>query len=300
MILADLALDHYLTSLEGEGGYSQHTIQAYATDLQQFLDRVALSLNIEPEKLDPSLITRLEVREYLAWLREQGYKKNTINRKLAAVRGYFAFLVKREILVQDPLLVVHTPKQEKRLPDFLTEAEVRTLLEGIEADGPLGQRDRALLEVVYSSGVRVSELVGLNLADLDLARRQMLVRGKGRKERYVLLGSKAVEAVQNYLAGGRRLLERQPTEALFLNRFGNRLSDRAVRNIVDKHMVNLAKHISPHTLRHSFATHLLNHGADLRAVQELLGHVQLSTTQIYTHVTHARMQEIYQKTHPRA
>jgi len=209
-------------------------------------------------------------------------------------------MVKRGFMNENPLVSLFSPKQEKVLPNFLTQSEIERLIESIPLDNPLGIRDRAIIEVLYSTGVRIGELVQLNLSDVK-GNRQILIRGKGNKERIVFLGDYAVKSLKRYLEEVRPKLVRDIREtALFLSRFGTRLTCRSIERMMEKYGIQLGKDISPHTIRHSFATHLLENGADLRAVQELLGHSDLSTTQKYTHITLERLREIYRKTHPRA
>lgn len=279
---------------------SQHTITSYIDDIAQF--------NEFYRNWDPSL--RLEdmnyhtIRSYLTFLHEKSYKKTSIARKLAALRCYFKFLQKQNIINNNPLKFIHTPKKERKLPTFLAEEQVHQLLNAPDCSTSLGLRDKAILETFYASGIRVSELVGIKLDNANLNLGYILVFGKGEKERIVPIGSYAVKAVENYLAKGRPDLVKNNTseKALFVNYKGKRLTTRGVRLIIDKYITDVANtaKLYPHVLRHSFATHLLERGADLRVVQELLGHVNLSTTQIYTHVTSARLKEVYDKTHPRA
>lgn len=264
--------------------------------------------------LRPSLlgeVDHLKVRAYLAYLQRQEYSRRTVARKLSCLRSFFRYLHEQNLIATNPLVGVHTPKLERKLPNFLYEEEVWRLLQLPDRTTPLGQRDAALLELLYATGLRASELVSLNVPDIDYSEGWVIVFGKGKKERFVPVGSEALGALQVYLDGGRPTLalradsalqslpwQRQP---LFLNKLGTRLTDRSVRRILDGYVDRLAvlTHVSPHTIRHSFATHLLNKGADLRAVQEMLGHVSLSTTQIYTHVTKQRLREEYLLRHPR-
>jgi integrase/recombinase XerC len=248
-------------------------------------------------------ITPLDVRRFLADLRDRGCSRATVARKLAAVRSFFKYLVRTSVLEASPATSIKTPKQEKRLPRFLHEDEVGKLLDEPGPRDAFPRRDKAMLETLYSTGLRVSELVGLDLRDLDMISGLICTRGKGRKERLMPLGSIALAAIQRYLEGERRrLVSADEANALFLNRDGRRLSARSVRRVVSRYIqrAGLPAATSPHTLRHTFATHLLDRGADLRSVQELLGHESLSTTQIYTHVSAERMREAYLRTHPRA
>ncbi|HSW47224.1 MAG TPA: site-specific tyrosine recombinase/integron integrase [Phycisphaerae bacterium] len=245
-----------------------------------------------------------DVRRFLAFLKDRAYSKSTTARKLATLRSFFKFCLKRSYVSSNPLSTIKTPKQDKRLPRFLEEEEVRKLLEAPDVSTLLGARDRAMLETMYSTGVRVSELVDLNLADIDFVGEAMHVRGKGKKARVTPIAPTALAWIRRYMEM-RRADSRAAAwdqQAVFVNKHGQRLSTRSVRRKLDKYLaqVGLDPAISPHTLRHSFATHMLNRGADLRAVQELLGHQSLSTTQIYTHVTTARMKQAYDQAHPRA
>lgn len=228
----------------------------------------------------------------------------TIARKLAALRSFVKYLCRENILGGNPIANVSTPKREKKLPRFLYPMEINLLMDAPDTTKASGIRDKAILEVLYAAGVRVSELVGINLSDLERSQHWVKIRGKGSKERLAPLGSNSLEAINEYLNKGRPHLLAVGDidyEALFLNKFGTRLSARSIRNIINKYVEQLAINhkVSPHTLRHSFATHLLNNGADLRSVQELLGHVKLSTTQIYTHLTKDRIKAIHEETHPR-
>jgi integrase/recombinase XerC len=247
----------------------------------------------------------LIVREFLAYLYAQNYTKSTTARKLATLRSFYKFLIRRSMVSVNPLSTIRTPKQEKRLPKCLDLEQVQKLLDAPGDGDLLSARDKAMLEVLYSSGIRVSELVELEMQDLDLQEGVLRVKGKGRKDRLTPIGSQAIKAVQRYFElRGQDTRSQQSTHAtrVFLNKHGEPLSTRSVRRKLDKYLVQagLDPGISPHTLRHSFATHLLNNGADLRSVQELLGHQSLSTTQIYTHLTTSRMKEAYDSAHPRA
>ncbi len=252
------------------------------------------------------LVSPQVVRAFMGKLHERRMAKTTIARKLAALRSFFRFLRREGILEQNPMVNIKTPRQDRKLPVFLYPNEVEALLVATGSGTPYAYRDRAILEVLYASGARVSELVGMDLTDLDLRVGSARVKGKGNRERIVPLGSFAVESLQTYLQLGRPFLICKGVTgmipALFLNRYGKRLSARGVRYMVEGivEKVALCRGISPHTLRHTFATHLLDRGADLRAVQELLGHVSMSSTQIYTHVTRQKVKAVYDKAHPRA
>jgi integrase/recombinase XerC len=244
-----------------------------------------------------------DVRNYLQFMREHDYSKATMARKLATLRSFFKFCNRRGMTANNPMITIRTPKQEKRLPKFMSEDQITKLLSTPKDLDLLGARDKSMLECMYSTGIRVSELVGLNMDDVDFAGSVIRVRGKGKKERLAPMGQTALAAIQKYLAmRGGIVKDAPPSGALFVNKHGQRLSTRSVRRKLDKYLIEagLDPDISPHTLRHSFATHMLNHGADLRSVQELLGHQSLSTTQVYTHLTTSRIKEVYDAAHPRA
>ena len=246
----------------------------------------------------------LTIREFLNYLFGQNYTKSTTARKLATLRSFYKFMIRRGLVQVSPLSAIRTPKQEKRLPKCLDLEQVQKLLDAPGDGDLLSARDKAMLEVLYSSGIRVSELVELDMQDMDLQEGILRVRGKGRKDRLTPIGSQAIKAVQRYfeLRAIDSRSQGQYQQRVFLNKHGEPLSTRSVRRKLDKYLVEagLDPGISPHTLRHSFATHLLNNGADLRSVQELLGHQSMSTTQIYTHLTTTRMKEVYDSAHPRA
>ncbi|MDK2822122.1 MAG: hypothetical protein PWQ67_1374 [Clostridia bacterium] len=292
-----MSIDDFLEYLSIEKGYSPHTLVAYRKDLQQFYGFFA-----EQKKLVE--ITNLDIRKYLAYLQANGLTRSTIARKLTTIRSFFKFLKKSKYLNNNPAKSVSSPKKSKKIPVVLNQREITSFLEEtfIETD-PLTIRDKAIFELFYSSGLRVSELVSLNINDLYPEYQCVKVMGKGSKERIVPLGSKAIKALETYLSSSRSLLDKGNSQnVLFLNHQGKRLTTRGIRYIVDKYVKKaaLSLKVSPHVFRHTFATHLLDNGADLRVVQELLGHVNLSTTQIYTHVSKARIQKIYKNTHPRA
>lgn len=302
--MTDLRQD-FLTFLSVQKGASRHTLEAYANDLSQFFDQMGLGL--APSAEDLGALDHLQIRRYLAYLQGRGYTRRSIARKLAALRSFFRYLCRTERLEHNPVKGVPTPKAGRQLPRFLHTDEAAALVERPRGETVLGRRDRALMEVLYAAGLRVSELAGLDLGDVDASLGTVRVMGKGGKERIVPLGSEAINALGIYLEAARpRLLSRRrdgaEEAALFLNRSGRRLTVRSVANVVKRHAreATPGKEVTPHTLRHSFATHLLENGADLRAVQELLGHASVSTTQIYTHVSRERLRAVYQKTHPRA
>lgn len=301
-------IEQFEAHLKYERNVSPHTLRNYLSDLTQFYDHIAA-----PDKdgnrrhVDVRQLDNLTIREYLATLYEQKRKKTSIARKLATLRTFFKFLCREEVLKLNPARLVASPRLEKKLPVTLTVDDVIRFIEAPEADTALGKRDRCILELLYGTGMRVSELCGLNLDDIDYDHQSIRVRGKGRKERIVPFGSKALETLETYLGVRGELLAEASADdraamAVFLNYQGTRISTRSVGRMVDKYLKICAdmRNISPHSLRHSFATHLLNAGADLRAIQELLGHARLSTTQKYTHVSHERMMEVYDKAHPKA
>jgi integrase/recombinase XerC len=290
------ALSAFVRHLEAERNLSSHTIKAYRDDLQQLVAHAAAALGRSPR---PAEIDHLMIRGFLARLHARGLKKATAGRKLAAIRTFFRFLCREGQLETNPSRALLSPRQERRIPSRLEEGEVAELLE-IPPKGKAAVKARALLELLYSTGIRSAELVGLDLADVDLGARMVRVLGKGRKERIVPFGGRALQALNAYLPI--RAATRPTTNALFVNARGERLTDRGVRYIVARRVQQVAarKKVSPHTLRHSFATHLLERGADLRAIQELLGHASLSTTQRYTHVDARHLLSIYKKSHPRA
>jgi integrase/recombinase XerC len=290
----------FVNYLRYERNMSPETIRAYEKDLHQFIRFFAKG---DGAPAQPADISSLQVREYLAALREKNYQKTTVVRKLATIRSFYKFLLKKGYTSTNPLLEIQTPKVDKRLPHFLAVEEVEKLLNAPQGTTFQSIRDRSILEVLYSTGLRVSELTSLNVSDIDLTGEIIKARGKGRRERIMPIGKPALECVRKYIevrAAVPRINESDP-DALFLNRFGDRLSSRSIRKILDKYIriTGLNEKTSPHTLRHSFATHLLNRGANLRMVQELLGHKHLSTTQIYTHVSTAAMKTAFDEAHPR-
>ncbi len=294
-------LEDFILYLRIEKNASPHTVNNYRADIERFF--VFAREQCVGEVLFAN-VTPLLIRAYLAHLKEEDYARRTIARRIAALRSFFRFLCRESVLLANPFKAIHTPKLEKRLPVFLDPNEITDIL-NLPGNDTLGRRDAALLELLYATGVRVSELAGLTIRDVDLASGYALVYGKGSKERVVPVGRKALDAIKDYLATSRPRLYADSTpghNTLFVNKSGGPLTDRSIRRILAKYVDQLAitKHVSPHTIRHSFATHLLNNGADLRSVQELLGHVNLSTTQLYTHVTKERMKAVYKLAHPRA
>ena len=307
--MIELLAKRFMEKLRHEKGFSEHTLRAYGKDLAQF----EYFLVIEKCK-DLKNINHLLLRKFLAILRKKKYSKTTIARKLASLRSFFKYLNQEGVLELNPFEALRTPKQDKKLPHFLSIDDVEKLLRAPDESKTFGLRDRAIMETLYSTGIRVSELVMINENDVDLSGGSIKVLGKGKKERLVLIGSYAIKAISEYISSSsKHRYYQSPQEGkskrslpgkapLFLNKYGGRLSARSVARLLDKYLkmtgINLLT--SPHTFRHSFATHLLDKGADLRSVQELLGHSNLSTTQIYTHVTTERLKQVYDKTHPRA
>ena len=302
-------LTQFLDHLRYERNLSEHTLRNYQSDLEQFLDHLAPAHPKTGKRSPPPLneIDHITIREWLATLHSAQKRKSSIARKLAALRTFFQFLVREGMLELNPAKLVSTPRQEKKLPKHLSVEEAIKFIETPNLDTPLGKRDRAMLELMYATGVRVAELTKLNLGQVDFKNRLIRVIGKRRKERIVPFGEPALEALRNYLdvrdgfLDNAPISEREP-EAIFLNYQGTRITTRSVGRMVEKYIsICAGKYdISPHALRHSFATHLLDSGADLRDIQELLGHARLSTTQIYTHVSMEKLIQVYDKAHPKA
>jgi len=318
--------DNFLVYLKVEKNASPRTIESYQKDFFRALDFFAAHLNKEDHAIEPTDIDHKLFRLYLGRLQEQGLARTTMARHLAAWRSLYRYLKREGIVDDNPVARVASPKLKKGLPSFLYENETARLVEAPVLTNPLGVRDRALLETLYAAGLRINELVSLDLSDLDLGSGYVRVMGKRAKERLAPIGYEAVTALRRYLSDSRQrlLANASPTKnksksdleadragmpsphkitsAVFLNRWGERLTGRGIRKILNKYVeqVSLERKVSPHTLRHSFATHLLNAGADLRTVQELLGHTCLSSTQIYTHVTGERLKKVYRSSHPRA
>ncbi|MBF0215575.1 MAG: tyrosine recombinase XerC [Candidatus Omnitrophica bacterium] len=286
-------IDKYIRYLEAERNSSEHTTRGYSRDLGELASFLG-------EK-GPGEVSHLDIRKFLAELKARELSRATVVRKLSAIRSFYRFLFREDIVVTNPAEGVFTPKLEKRLPEFLDQVKTLELITAPRGEKQSELRDRAVLETLYSTGMRVSELVELSRDAIDIFSGVIKVRGKGKKERITLIGQKAEEAISAYLSV-RKDQGLDTSRALFVNKNGTRLSDRGVRRIVDKYvrMASIDKKLSPHSIRHSFATHMLNNGADLRSVQELLGHKNLSTTQIYTHLGAKRIKEIYDKAHPRA
>lgn len=288
MLKFERYIDQFLNYLEVERNYSSHTLVNYRKDLLDFSQFVKKPI----DKID-----YFTFRKFLAHLNASGFTKKTVARKISTLKSFFKFLMREKLIHTNPALSMTYPKQDKNLPKFLSEKEVKNFLDNLPDKGVLDLRNKAILEMLYASGIRISELIGLNTNDVDIISDMIKVKGKGKKERIVPLGRSAGESLRKYLDK-----RNSSSSALFLNRFGKRISAVGVRKAINKCAKKLAlkEKISPHVFRHSFATHLLNRGADLRSVQELLGHSDISTTQIYTHLTIDNLKKVYNKAHPRA
>jgi integrase/recombinase XerC len=326
---AHLEAKGFIEFIRWNRSLSAHTVRAYESDLSQFIAHVGAARSIKRAEVMPDHLDRGAIRAFLAGLHKRGCSRATSARKLAAIRTFLKYLLRKETIGDDPGTLVATPKRDIRVPAHLSEREMNALLDAPSADGPFGRRDRAILELFYASGLRLSELVGVDVDDIDLASRRVRVLGKGGKERIVPFNMSTARALREYLkdreqfarfaardprvASGVESAIRSPRSAirprpsrpaspLFLNYRGGRLTARSVDRLVRRYVAVTSSRmgISPHALRHSFATHLLQRGADLRAIQEMLGHARLSTTQRYTHVNAAHLLELYRKTHPRA
>jgi integrase/recombinase XerC len=324
-------IQHFLDYLKFERRFSEHTAKAYSADLKQFGEFLVSAsetshMDNEPfsssdhqgnsatavaipvqQKVDELLLSAGidSVRAYLAFLNEKQCSKATIARKLATLRSFYKFLVKRNQLTSNPVEAVSTPKQYKKPPRFLDYEEVKKLLDTPSLDNWFGSRDRAIMETLYSTGIRVSELVALNMDDVDFMGEVVHVRGKGKKERIAPVSSSALQVIQHYMEYRNKRAQYDvnfDSKVLFVNKFGKRLSTRSVRRKMGKYikMAGLDSALSPHTLRHSFATHMLNNGADVRSVQKLLGHQSLLTTQIYKHLTTTKLKDVYENAHPQS
>jgi integrase/recombinase XerC len=284
-------IDKFIRYLDLEKGASSHTLRAYRKDLREFSESV---------KCEPNNIDIIDLRGFIAGQIQKGLNKTTVSRRLSSIRSFFKFLYREGYMKTNPAKLVSNPKVPKLLPRFLSVDDVFSLVEKPEGIGFLPARNRAVLELLYSSGLRVSELSGINTDDIHIKECLIKIKGKGKKERIVPIGSKAIDAMKSYII--ERMLLKSKERALFLNRVGKRLTERGVRRIVVKYARAIGIHgrIGPHTLRHSFASHLLQGGADLRVIQELLGHASLSTTQKYTHLDITHLMDVYDKAHPLA
>jgi len=290
-------LGYFLSFLKYEKNASPLTIKSYKTDLSQLVEF------IEEKEASLRQIDNVLLRGFLARLHERGDRRSTVARKLAAIRSFLQFCVDKNWLEDNPAKVVSTPKQERPMPSFLSEEEMANFLDLPDSNKVLDLRDKAVLELLYATGIRVSELVGINLEDFSFEEGFVRVKGKGKKERLLPFGRMAGESLRDYLRGRPSINKgRIDEKALFLNYRGERLTPRSVERIIDKYirLSALKRKISPHSLRHSFASHLLSRGADLRAIQELLGHESLATTQKYTHLDLAQLMKVYRKSHPRS
>ena len=286
---------------------SAHTVRAYESDLGQLLAYTAATEQTSVAELQPARLDRFALRGFLGALHKQGHTRASAARKLAAARTFLKYLRREGVIDDDPGALISTPKRDVRMPAHLSEDEMLALLEAPAADNALGRRDRAILELFYASGLRVSELAGLDIDQVNLSARMVRVLGKGGKERIVPFNTSAARALRAYWGDRERLVQsktggRQKRDPVFVNYLGRRLTVRSIARLVRRYVAASSARmgISPHALRHSFATHLLQRGADLRAIQELLGHARLSTTQRYTHVNTAQLLEVYRKSHPRA
>lgn len=293
-------MDHlkkYLDYLKYEKHYSSYTILNYQKDLLEYFDY------LNRENLNYLEVEYSDTRFYLSYLKEERKRKNvTINRKISSIRGFYKYLVNQEILSANVFNLLKSPKKEKKLPRFFEYNELEQLFQIGDEKTPIGQRNVLILELLYATGIRVSELVSIKIEDINVQGRSIVILGKGKKERMVYFGEYANEALTRYLNDGYKVLNKKNRSNLFLNHLGEALTTRGVRYILDQQIkkTSLSKNISPHMIRHSFATHLLNEGCDLLTVQELLGHASLSTTQIYTHITNDRLKEVYYNNFPRA
>ena len=296
-------MSDFIINLENEKNYSKHTVLSYKNDLLQFYSYLHDLVKI----ITIREINHITLRKYIVHLKEKKYSRKSIARKTSTVRSLFKYLLKERLIDSNPALNLITPKIDKKLPNFLYVQEINTLIDSIESIEPSGLRDKTILEMLYGTGMRVSEIVNINVNDIDFDEQIVRVFGKGSKERILPLSNPCMIALKNYLVVRKKHYQKnnpksKNNKALLLNRFGDRLTARSICRIINKYMemTGLNKKISPHVLRHTFATHLLGGGADLRSVQELLGHESLSTTQIYTHITKERLKSVYQKSHPRS
>lgn len=294
-------LENFKLYLEVEKNYSKHTIRAYASDILSFL--------IWFNNGNMQQINHSEIKEYLVFLQKFNYSKTTAARKIASLRTFFNYLYREKITEINPAKSIHSPKRGKSLPKFLTESETEQILANIKSDTPSGYRNRVIVELLYASGMRVSELSGLNFSDLNIDNNEIKVLGKGSKERIVLISDRVRDLLKTYIKTVRPLINTDGPQTIktdespvFINKTGFRLHPQSIRAAIKEtvNMIKLPKDVTPHVFRHSFATKLLNHGADLRVVQELLGHASISNTQIYTHVTTERLKQAYNEAHPRA
>ncbi len=293
-------ISNFLKYLSSEKQYSQYTIEAYQRDIFQFFEFYNYGESTKDRKVEN--ISKNDVRDFISSLIRYGMSKKSVERKIAALKSFFRYLNKQNLIHSNPVSGIALPKQEKVLPKFLQEYEISAVFKKIDMESPSGIRDRAIIELFYSTGIRLSELSGLNIHDINLNAGTVRVKGKGSKQRIVPVGKLALKVVKKYITNKEELFKVKDANALFLNRYGKRISNRGIQLRVNKWltMVSEKKGLSPHILRHTFATHLLDRGADLQAVRELLGHSSLSTTQVYTHLSTSRLKKVYEQAHPRA
>lgn len=289
-------LEEYLKELAVNKNYSENTIEAYKRDLNEYF------LYLKENTKDYLNMDYESIRKYLSYLTDKKDTNSTISRKISSLRGFYSYLRLNEFIKNNPFKLINLPKKEQKLPRFFYYNELEELFNACDTSTSLGQRNLAILEVLYATGTRVSELINIKLEDINFKEKQIKVLGKGNKERIVFLGEYAVDALQDYLNDGYLFLNRYNLDYVFLNHLGNKITRRGIEDILTKLIkkTSIDKKISPHMIRHSFATHLLNEGCDLESVQEMLGHESISATAIYTHVTDDRIKEIYFKAHPRA
>ena len=289
-------IEKYISYILGERGLAKNSIESYKRDLYQFLEFVQEAMGIK----DVENIRRADIREYVSALIQYGFSKKSVERKLSALRGFFKYLKRIQVISSNPVLGIQNPKEERYLPMVIPEKRINEMLDNWIPESIMEARDKSIIELMYSSGLRASEVISLKWENLDLKTMELRVKGKGGKERIVPLGKRAREALEVYVNFlGDKI---NKSNFIFLNRFGKKLSRKGLWLIIKKRFETMALMygVHPHTLRHSFATHLLNHGADLRSIQELLGHASLATTSIYTNLSIQSLQEIYKKTHPRS
>ena len=300
------AIYKYLRFLKTERNASPHTITSYQNDLSQFLEFCSTYFNTDEDNVAIEAVERLTIRLWLGELSEVGLAKNSIARKVAAVRSFFKYCFKRGLVEQNPAHLLIVPKKEKVLPKTATPEDLHRMMELAEGNNPRSAQDRAILELFYSTGIRLSELVGLNIDDIDRELKQIKVLGKGSKQRIVPIGSHSLNAINTHLKTRKKLYGKRTDEdagtALFLAAGGQRIYPRAVQRLVEDYLMKASEvtQKSPHVLRHSFATHLLDKGADIRVIKELLGHANLAATQVYTHTSVERLKNVYELAHPRA
>lgn len=295
----DAALDKFVEYLENEREYSQHTIQNYRFSLEKLSDYFWESYQVIPEIEEIELD---DLRPFLGWLHDMGLSKNTIRLRVASVKSFFKFCMSRKYISKNPASIITTPKTEKKLPSYMLDKELANMLDEIDSDIPFESGIKALIELIYSSGLRISEALSLNTNDIDFDAKSVKITGKGRKQRIVPVGKSAISSIKEYLKHRGTLLKNNSEPALFLSKSGKRLYPVAAYRYINAKMKGNteAKQKSPHILRHSFATHMMDNGADINSVSDMLGHSSLSTTQIYTHVSVERLKEAYRKAHPKA